>query len=91
MAEPALLSEAAITPVDGPEDGPEELTLASSDAHEELKLPRLPEDPDAPNKASQRLEAKNQTASTVRSFRARMRVQMRPMRLTRQIGLVQRG
>ena len=50
MAEPALPSEAAITPVDGPEDGPEELTLASSDAHEELKLPRLPEDPDAPNK-----------------------------------------
>ena len=51
MAEPALPSEAAITPVDEPEDGPEELKLVSSDAHEDLKLPRLPDTQDKPIKS----------------------------------------
>jgi hypothetical protein len=50
MVEPALASEAATASVDGPEDGPEELNLASSDSHEELKLARMPDSPDAPNK-----------------------------------------
>ena len=91
MAEPALPSEAAITPADGPEDGPEELTLASSDAHEELKLPRLPEDPDAPNKGKpalggeepdrfngEKLQGKDESPNEANPQRS-------PARLTRQM------
>ena len=91
MAEPALPSEAAITPVDGTEDGPEELTLASSDSHEELKSPRLPDDPDAPNKGKpalggeepdrfngEKLQGKDESPNEANP-------QLSPARLTRQM------